>query len=68
MASTTTSPAEVEIGGPHLPANVINIGGGFYNIRGSLKMVAGLIDIGVHMSLLKLASGKFLVFDTIAIR
>ena len=38
---------------------------GFYNIRSSFKVVGGLVDIGTHMSLIKLESGKFLVVDTV---
>jgi len=41
------------------------IGPGFFNIRGHFKMVANLVDIGTHMSLLRLSNGKFLVIDTI---
>jgi len=50
-----------------LPENVRQIGDGFYNIRGDLKMAA-LVDIGVQMSLVRLANGKFLVLDTIPVR
>jgi hypothetical protein len=53
--------------GAATPACVRNVGQGFYNMRGSLKLVGGLVDVGVHMSLVKLESGRFLVFDTIAV-
>jgi len=42
------------------------IGTGFYNIRSSFK-VFGLIEVGTHMSLIRLSSGKFLIIDTIEI-
>lgn len=44
----------------------IEIGPGFWNLRGSFTFAAGLIDIGTHCSLIKLSSGKFLLIDTIA--
>lgn len=42
-----------------------DLGNGFYNIRGHFKIIKGLVDIGTHMSLVRLPSGKFLVIDTI---
>jgi len=42
----------------------VDIGPGFWNFRCSFK-VKGLIDIGSHMSIIRLSSGKFLVIDTI---
>jgi hypothetical protein len=45
--------------------HIIEVAPGFYNIRSSFKTFAGLIDIGTHMSLLKLTTGKFLVVDTV---
>jgi len=46
---------------------VQEIGPGFFNIRGSYKIMIGLVDIGTHMSLVRLNSGKFLVIDAIPI-
>jgi len=46
---------------------VVPVGNGFWNIRGSYNVLLGLIDIGTHMSLIQLSSGKFLVIDTIAL-
>lgn len=43
---------------------VVAVGPGFYNIRSSFK-VFGLIEVGTHMSIIKLNSGKFLVIDTV---
>jgi len=37
----------------------------FYNIRHAFKISMGLINIGTHMSLIKLKNGNFLVVDTI---
>jgi hypothetical protein len=37
----------------------------FYNIRTSFKLFKGIVDIGTHMSLIKLSSGKYLVIDTV---
>lgn len=41
----------------------IEIGPGFWNMRSSF-FYAGWINVGTHMSLLKLNSGKFLAIDT----
>lgn len=41
------------------------VGPGFYNIRGSFSIAMGIVDIGTHMSILKLPNNKFLVVDTI---
>ncbi len=51
--------SKISVGGPF-----VEIGPGFWNLRSSFTMACGLIDIGTHMSLLKLNSGKYLVIDT----
>eukprot|EP01113_Clastostelium_recurvatum_P046541 TRINITY_DN8173_c0_g1_i2.p1 TRINITY_DN8173_c0_g1~~TRINITY_DN8173_c0_g1_i2.p1 ORF type:complete len:276 (+),score=80.18 TRINITY_DN8173_c0_g1_i2:103-930(+) len=45
--------------------SVVEIAPGFYNIRGHFKRMA--IDLGTHMSLVRLASGKFLVIDAVEV-
>jgi len=45
---------------------VVTIGAGFYNIRSSFKAF-GLVEVGTHMSLIRLNSGKFIIIDTIEI-
>ncbi|KAL0481739.1 hydroxyacylglutathione hydrolase [Acrasis kona] len=48
------------------PVNVpVEIAEGFYNIRGDFR-VAGLINVGTQMSLIRLSSGKYLIIDTIS--
>jgi hypothetical protein len=42
---------------------LIRIGDGFYNIRGSFKL-AGLIDIGTQASLVQLQRGDFVLLDS----
>lgn len=42
---------------------IIDLGSGFWNIRGSFK-IGGLLDIGTHCSLVKLNSGKFIFLDS----
>jgi len=44
---------------------LVMIGPGFWNIRASFKKLAGLIDIGTHMSIIKLSNDKFLIIDTV---
>jgi len=44
---------------------LVEVGKGFWNIRGSFKTFAGLIDVGTQMSIIRLSSGRFLVVDTI---
>jgi len=41
------------------------IGPGFWNIRGSFKMLGGLIDMGNHMSIAQLPNGKYLIIDAL---
>jgi len=45
---------------------MINVGNGFWNIRGSYKIL-GLLEFGTHMSIAQLPSGKFLIIDAIPI-
>lgn len=45
---------------------IIEVGEGFWNIRGSFKIV-GLIDIGTQASLVRLQSGRFVLLDTCAL-
>ena len=45
---------------------IIEITNNFWNIRGSFK-IKGLIDIGTHASLVKLASGKFVFLDSLTL-
>lgn len=46
-------------------SRIKEIANGFYNVRASFKILVGIIDIGTHMSFIKLPSGKFLVIDTV---
>eukprot|EP00475_Leptophrys_vorax_P010988 TRINITY_DN17548_c0_g1_i1.p1 TRINITY_DN17548_c0_g1~~TRINITY_DN17548_c0_g1_i1.p1 ORF type:complete len:311 (+),score=89.41 TRINITY_DN17548_c0_g1_i1:178-1110(+) len=39
----------------------------FYHIRAEFRVVSGLINVGTHMSLVKLPTGKFLVIDTVPV-
>jgi len=41
------------------------VGTGFWNIRGSFKIMIGLIDIGTHMSIARLQNGNYVVIDTV---
>lgn len=45
-------------------SRMIEIGTNFWNIRDSFLYFGGLVDIGTHMSLIRLSTGKFLVIDT----
>ncbi len=49
-----------------LPRDVIDCGGGFWNIRGSFK-VGGVLDVGTQTSLVRLASGRFVFLDAYSI-
>lgn len=44
---------------------LVEIGPGFWNIRGSYKILVGLIELGTHMSIAQLPNGKFLIIDAI---
>lgn len=41
----------------------VEMGSGFWNIRGSMRL-AGLIDLGTQMSVVRRASGKFILLDS----
>jgi hypothetical protein len=45
-------------------SKMIEIGTNFWNLRASFTFLGGLIDIGNHMSLVRLSTGRFLVIDT----
>lgn len=45
-----------------VPSNVIEVGDGFWNIRGSFK-VGGVVDVGTQASLVRLSGGGFAMLD-----
>lgn len=49
-----------------LPRDVIDVGRGFVNLRGSFK-IAGVIDIGTHASLVERAGSGYLLLDACAL-
>ncbi|WP_295042545.1 hypothetical protein [uncultured Paracoccus sp.] len=42
---------------------VIDLGNGFWNIRGTLR-IGGIVNVGTHSSLVRLASGGFVFLDS----
>ncbi len=46
-----------------LPFKPIDLGEGFFNIRGSFR-IKGLVDIGTHVSLVRRKSGAFVFLDS----
>lgn len=49
-----------------LPRGVLEIADGFWNLRGSFR-IAGVLDIGNHCSLVRRASGRYLLLDACAL-
>ena len=45
-----------------MPNRIIQVADGFWNVRGSFK-VAGVVDVGTHVSLVRRATGKFVFLD-----
>lgn len=45
-----------------IPSNVIPVGDGFWNVRGSLR-IAGVLNVGTHASLVRRESGKYVFLD-----
>jgi hypothetical protein len=45
---------------------IIDIGNGFWNIRGELR-IGGVLNVGTHSSLVKRASGKYVLLDACAL-
>lgn len=43
--------------------HVIDLGNGFWNIRGTLR-IGGLVNVGTHCSLVRLSSGGFVFLDS----
>lgn len=43
--------------------SILHVADGFWNIRGSFK-IAGVLDIGTHLSLVRRRSGKFVFLDS----
>ena len=48
------------------PSNVIEVADGFWNIRGSF-VIAGFYDLGTQASLVRRASGKYVLLDACAL-
>jgi len=44
---------------------IFQVGPNFWNVRHSFKVMRGLINLGTHMSIIKLNNGRFLIIDTI---
>jgi len=44
---------------------ITEIGPNFYNIRASFPVFKGFLDIGTHMSLIRLSNGGFIAIDTV---
>lgn len=45
------------------PANIVHVGDGFWNIRGSFK-IGGLLNVGTQSSLVRRKSATYLLLDT----
>jgi hypothetical protein len=56
----------IPLSGAPSPRNVIEVADGFWNIRGSF-MIGGVFDLGTHASLVRRASGKFVLLDACAL-
>ncbi|MGE0791732.1 MAG: hypothetical protein AB7S26_39015 [Sandaracinaceae bacterium] len=52
--------------GNAVPEGVIDVGDGFFNLRGSFK-IGGLLDVGTHASLVQRASGGYVMLDAIGL-
>lgn len=49
-----------------MPTSLVRVTDDFLNIRGSFK-IGGLVDIGTHASLVRLANGKFVFLDSLTV-
>lgn len=47
--------------------HLVEVADGFWNVRGSFK-VAGLLDVGTHISLVRLRDGSFALLDSYTLR
>lgn len=48
-------------------SRIADLGAGYWSVRGDLRFLGGFVQIGTHMALVRLSSGKFLVIDTCGI-
>lgn len=46
-----------------MTGNLLDLGHGFWNIRGNLK-IGGVLNVGTHASLVRLSSGRFVFLDS----
>lgn len=51
---------------PRLPPDVLHVGDGFWNVRGSFE-IGGVLDVGTQMSLVRLANGRYVALDAYAV-
>ncbi|KAJ3382423.1 hypothetical protein HDU84_004276, partial [Entophlyctis sp. JEL0112] len=49
-----------------MPSKINEIAPGVFNLRAPFK-VAGLIDVGTHMTFIRLSTGKFVAFSTVVL-
>ena len=50
----------------HVPFKLLRrVGPGYYNLRAPFPVLGGLLDVGNHMSFLRLSSGMFLAVDAL---
>lgn len=57
-----TSPEVSTMGSERAPRGVVEVGDGFWNIRGSYKL-KGVVELGTQSSLVRLASGRYVFLD-----
>jgi len=46
-------------------SKIVDIGNGFFNIRGSFTLLFGLLDLGTHSSLVKCSSNNYVLIDCV---
>ncbi|KAJ3234845.1 hypothetical protein HDU78_005596 [Chytriomyces hyalinus] len=46
---------------------IVEVGSGCFNLRAPFKVLAGLVDVGTHMTFARLTSGTFVALSTVAL-
>ncbi|KAI8611343.1 hypothetical protein BC830DRAFT_1171970 [Chytriomyces sp. MP71] len=44
---------------------IVEVGPGCYNLRAPFKVIGGLVDVGTHMSLIRLSTGGYVALSTV---
>ena len=50
---------------PDTYRHLVEVGDGFWNVRGRFTVLGGMLNLGTHMSVCRRANGRFIIIDTV---